>query len=292
MARPNKNQIQNNQTYIFYYTKLKELAINNFEWLNLPATVDERFLELALFEFGYCLYFDDPIIGNLALTCTIGGPLDVYHIPIERRAYSANGYNLDRDKSNSVLIFNNYLHTPSLLFCQQYAERLAEIQRTIDVNVVAQKTPYIIKTDSKKLLTSKNIAQQVNDNQPVIILDQSANMADLQVLNLNVPFVADKLTDVLNTTWNRALTDIGIANSNQDKKERINTLEVSSNLGAVESRRNVMLNARKQACKQINAMFGTNIDVRFRQPLYYSEEGENEPIYSPDTDDNRESNTR
>ena len=37
----------NNRTYLQYYNRLLELAINMYEWKNLPDTVDERFLELT-----------------------------------------------------------------------------------------------------------------------------------------------------------------------------------------------------------------------------------------------------
>lgn len=76
------NMWQNNVTYLHYYYFLKELAINMYKWEGLPDTIDERFLELTLFDNGYGLYFRDEIIGDLFLQCTIGGELDVYRIPI------------------------------------------------------------------------------------------------------------------------------------------------------------------------------------------------------------------
>ena len=43
--------------------------------------------------------------------------------------------------------------------------------------------------------------------------------------------------------------------------------EVSANYGHIEAQRNVMLNAREQACEQINRMFGTDISVSFRSNM-------------------------
>lgn len=257
----------NNKTYIDYYNRLMELALNVFEWENLPPSVDERFLELTLYEMGYCLYFNDEIIGNLALTCTIGGKLDVYRIPVLRRAYAVNGYNKLCTTKDSVLIFNNYLHTPTQLTIELFARRLYEIERAIDVNVKAQKTPTLILSSEQQRLTMMNLYMQYDGNEPFIFGDKNMDIEGIKSLKTDAPFVADKLENLKHQIWNEALTFCGIENSNQDKKERLVSDEVGSNYGNVEAQRNVMLNARKQAVEKINAMFGTNIDVHFRSNL-------------------------
>lgn len=257
----------NNKTYIDYYNRLMELALNVFEWENLPPSVDERFLELTLYEMGYCLYFDDEIIGNLALTCTIGGQLDVYRIPVLRRAYAVNGYNKMCSAKDSVLIFNNYLHTPTQLTIELFARRLYEIERAIDVNVKAQKTPTLILSSEQQRLTMRNLYMQYDGNEPFIFGDKNMDIEGIKSLKTDAPFVADKLENLKHQIWNEALTFCGIENSNQDKKERLVSDEVGSNYGNIEAQRNVMLNARKQACKKINTMFRTNIDVHFRSNL-------------------------
>lgn len=232
-----------------------------------PPSVDERFLELTLYEKGYCLYFNDEIIGNLALTCTIGGQLDVYRIPVLRRAYAVNGYNKMCSTKDSVLIFNNYLHTPTQLTIELFARRLYEIERAIDVNVKAQKTPTLILSSEQQRLTMKNLYMQYDGNEPFIFGDKNMDIEGIKSLKTDAPFVADKLENLKHQIWNEALTFCGIENSNQDKKERLVSDEVGSNYGNIEAQRNVMLNARKQAAKKINSMFGTNIDVHFRSNL-------------------------
>lgn len=216
---------------------------------------------------GYCLYFNDEIIGNLALTCTIGGQLDVYRIPVLRRAYAVNGYNKMCSTKDSVLIFNNYLHTPTQLTIELFARRLYEIERAIDVNVKAQKTPTLILSSEQQRLTMQNLYMQYDGNEPFIFGDKNMDIEGIKSLKTDAPFVADKLENLKHQIWNEALTFCGIENSNQDKKERLVSDEVGSNYGNIEAQRNVMLNARKQAVKKINAMFGTNIDVHFRSNL-------------------------
>lgn len=257
----------NNKTYSDYYNRLMELALNVFEWENLPPSVDERFIELTLYEIGYCLYFNDEIIGNLALTCTIGGQLDVYRIPLLRRAYAVNGYNKMCSAKDSVLIFNNYLHTPTQLTIELFARRLYEIERAIDINIKAQKTPTLILSSEQQRLTMKNLYMQYDGNEPFIFGDKNLDIEGIKSLKTDAPFVADKLEILKHQIWNEALTFCGIENSNQDKKERLVSDEVGSNYGNIEAQRNVMLSARKQAVKKINSMFGTKIDVHFRSNL-------------------------
>jgi hypothetical protein len=60
------------------------------------------------------------------------------------------------------------------------------------------------------------------------------------------------------------MTFLGVNNANQDKKERLVESEVGANDEQIEQARFNMLDARKLACKKINAMFGLNIDVKFR----------------------------
>lgn len=247
---------------------MKNLAINTFKWDGLPDTVDERFLELILFDKGYAVYFDDEVLGNLALMCTIGGPLNVYNIPTMVTAFASNGYNRPLINGvDAVLIFNNYLHTPSVLTVELFARRIYEIERAIDVNVKGQKTPKIIKSTEQQRLTMQNLFMQYDGNEPFIFGDKNMDLNLMDVLDVTAPYVADKLIVLKHQIWNEFLTFCGIENSNQDKRERLVADEVGSNYGEVEAERIVMLNSRRQAADKINAMFGTNISVNFNSNL-------------------------
>lgn len=255
----------NNDTFIDYLTRLQEIAINMFAWDGLPDTVDERFIELTLCEYGYLVYFNDEQIGDLVATAMVGGQLDMYRIPVNRRAYAYNGYQRDLTDKDSVLIYNNYLHTPSMMTILLYARRLYEIERTIDVNVKAQKTPIAILCDESQLFTLKNCYEKYDGNEPVIFGAKNLDLNTIQCMKTDAPYVADKLNILKRQIWNEALTLFGVENANTEKKERLVTDEILSNLGGVQAQRYVMLNSRRQAAKQINKMFGTDIEVNFRQ---------------------------
>lgn len=257
---------RNNATYLQYYMHLTELAMSMFEWKGLPDTVDPRFLELTLFEDGQIVFFKDEELGYLCLQCAVNGGFNVYRVPINRRAYAVNGYQKNLTEKDSVIIYNNYLRTNSMLDVRNFAERLYNIDRAIDVNINAQKTPILIKCDEQQRLTMLNTYQQYDGNQPVIFGDKALNTNAFQVLNTGAPLVADKLYVLKTQLWNECLTYLGISNINVQKKERLITDEVTRNQGGTVASRYSRLEARRQACEQINQMFpDLNITCDYRE---------------------------
>lgn len=259
--------LQNQRTYLQYVNRLTELSISMFDWKNLPDTVDARFLELALFSDGMAVFFKDEVMGYLGLQVMIGGKLNVYRIPITRTAFAQNGYQMNLDQSNSVIIFNNMLHTNSILDVQEISKRLYEIQRTIDINVVQQKTPKIITCTENQRLVMKNLYAQYMGNEPFIFGDKNLDLSGIKTLDTTSPYVADKLYELKTQYWNEALTYLGISNVNTIKKERMITDEVQRNLGGTIASRYSRLFMRQQACEQINKMFGLNISVDYREDM-------------------------
>lgn len=263
----------NDYTYIQYAYRLMELSISMFEWKNLPEGVDERFLEMVLFTDGQAVFFKDDELGDyLALQCLINGKLNVYRIPINRRAFAVNGYQKQLTDKDSVIIFNNMLHTNSWLDVKMFAKRLYNLDRIIDVNANAQKTPILIKGNETQRLTLTNLYKEYDGNAPVIFADKSLDMNALQVLSTQAPYVADKIYQLKTQIWNEALTYLGISNVSFQKRERMVSDEVTRSQGGTVASRYSRLNARRQACEQINKMFGLNIDCDFREDYQFSEE--------------------
>lgn len=263
----------NDYTYIQYAYRLMELSISMFEWKNLPEGIDERFLEMVLFTDGQAVFFKDDELGDyLALQCLINGKLNVYRIPINRRAFAVNGYQKQLTDKDSVIIFNNMLHTNSWLDVKMFAKRLYNLDRIIDVNANAQKTPILIKGNEQQRLTLTNLYKEFDGNAPVIFADKSLDMNALQVMSTQAPYVADKIYQLKTQIWNEALTYLGISNVSFQKRERMVSDEVTRSQGGTVASRYSRLNARRQACEQINKMFGLNIDCDFREDYQFSEE--------------------
>lgn len=255
----------NQGTYNAYLRRLTALAISMFEWKNLPDTVDPRFLELTLYYEGQAVFFkDDDGLGYLCLQVAVNGGFSVYRVPLGRRAFAVNGYTKQLDQNNSVIIYNNMIRTNSVLDTKLFARKLYDLDRSIEVNARAQKTPVLLLCPEQQRLTVLNLYKEVDGNSPVIFGDTGLDPKSVTVFRTEAPFVADKLYTLKTQIWNEALTYLGISNVNFQKKERLVSDEVTRSMGGVISSRYDRLNARRQAADQINKMFGLNIEVDYR----------------------------
>lgn len=257
----------NNTTYIDYFERMREIWLNLFKWENLPAEINRRFLELTLFERGAISFFHDEIFGFTTLPFTQIGSPDIYGEPIRIRANSNTGYIRELNTAERVIIYNNYSRTIPVNTIKLFAYRLYEIQRSIDVNISNQKTPKIVGTPESQRLTFENFFKNIQGNVPVVFVDDTIDTECIKSFDLTVPFTTDKMDIHKNMVWNEFLTWCGIENSNQDKKERLVADEVGSNYGNVEISRNTCLQARQNACEEINKRFNLNVSVRFNSDL-------------------------
>lgn len=260
-----RSALRNTWDYTDYEDMLTEIALSRFEWQGLPDTCDERYLERALFFNGQACFVKDEVLGSLlSLKVTTSGKFDVYGIPIKRQAYGSNEYRIKCDNTNSVLVFNNYKRKPTFPVVTNYAMRLYEMDRTIDVNVGAQKTPVLILCDENERLTMENLYTQYEGNRPVIFGKKGLNPDSLTVLKTDAPYVSDKIYNLKTNIFNEALTMLGVANVSIEKRERLVSDEVTKALGGTISNRYAYISMRQHAADQVNKMFGTNIQVKFR----------------------------
>lgn len=256
----------NNATFVHYYNRLTELSMVMFEWVGLPNTIDPRFLEMVLFRDGKAVFFKDDDLGYLALRATCAGGQNLYEIPKQRQVYASNGYTNNVGEGDSVIIWNNYLHTNSMLDVEMFARRLYNCDRTIDVNLNAQKTPILIQCSEQQKFTMLNAYKQYQGNEPFIFGDKNMDMTGVKVFTTGAPFIADKVRQEKTAIWNEALTFFGISNVSYQKKERLVSDEVIRSMGGTIASRYSRLEMRRQACDAINKMFPElKVDCRYRE---------------------------
>ena len=275
-----ENDYLNDQTYLSYMWRLYDLAVSVFQWSNLPKGINERMIERWLLANGMCLFVYDENIKNdpeqrspdgyAMLRMVMSGAFDIYNIPKERQAYSVDPKHstMKFDITNSVICFNDNIGTPTFLQLDLYAKALWQCERTVYTNIAQQKTPRIVKCSEKQRMSMKNLFAQVDGFMPVCWADKDLDLSGVEVLDTASPFVADKIQTIKHQIWNEALTYLGVENTNTDKKERLITHEVMSNMGDVEAQRFTRLNSRKQFCEEVNEMFGLNIGCDFRSGMY------------------------
>lgn len=52
-----ENLALNNLTFADYINRFEKIALSMFEWINLPVTMDSRFLELSLYLYRSSCHF-------------------------------------------------------------------------------------------------------------------------------------------------------------------------------------------------------------------------------------------
>ena len=266
------SMLMNNATVIDYADRLQMLAISLFSWEGLDDVFGfgaSRFLEIALYRFGKACFVKDPELGNLVLNAAPSGKLNLYYLPTKINAYST-GYSkqYDFDADNFVYIMNNELQKPTVETLSLFARRLYEVERTMDVNLQAQKTPILIEGDKNTLLTLKNVYMNYSGNTPVIYGNKNFDLTNkVNVLRTDAPYLIDKLENYKHELWNDCMTFLGIKNANTSKKERLITSEVESNDDLINYYLNCFYKTRKQACDILNEKFGLDIKVTLNKDV-------------------------
>ena len=245
--------------------RFMNLALNRFTWENLPCGLTSRKMEEFLIRHGKVMFYNDINYGVMCLPCSGVGEINVYGEPTQLNVFGANGYNKVVDDEEGIIIRNNALGTNDFNDLETFAYRLNEIELTMDLNLNAQKTPYIILCDEKERLTFKNILLQVRKFKYAIFGAKRLNPQSIDVLNTKADYLIDKLQNQKRELMNELLTFLGINNHNVQKAERLLVDEVNANNDFILVNLDHMYDERKLACDLINEKFGLNIQVHKRE---------------------------
>jgi hypothetical protein len=255
----------NDLTFTDYFYRLMLISRSIFKWNNLPNGIDEKWIERWLFSEGQCVFFKDKNLGYMVAKVTPNGEINFYDEPTKVRPYGTNYIgNVLKNDEECVIIRNNDIMLPTAFTIKLFALRLADISRTIDINIHAQKTPNLIKCSEKQRISLKQLYKQWSGNEPVIFADNELNNETFDVLDTEAPIVFDKLQIQKHEILNECYTFLGINNANMNKRERLVDDEVQANNEQIMYSADVMLKARERACERINEIFGLNISVELR----------------------------
>lgn len=253
---------------------LKELYISSFKWTNLPPEINSRYMERILFELDSIVFFHDSSLvdldsnrlGFVTLHGVLQGNLDIYSEPVKMHMVAPNGYQIDRvNHKNCVIIYNTLIRVSPIARLEWYAKRIFNADKTIDVNINVQKTPYLIACNDKNVeLSLLNVMNEINNFKTSIYTDKSLDVENaIKVFKLEAPFVADKIEESKRKMWNEALSFIGIDNNFSEKRERLTADEVIVSNGLANAHKYSRMLVRQQAVDEINRMFGLEIGVEF-----------------------------
>ena len=261
------------------YNRFFNLALNRFTWDNLPMGLTSRKMEEMLCKHGKVMFYKNSQGVLLALPCYNTGLVDCYNEPTTYEVIGVS-YTDKVDREDGVVIRNNALGTNDNDDLLLFAERINEVEQTMDVNLFQQNLHSILLCDEKERLTIRNIIQQIREFKYVILGRKGLSMSSIDILTGNVPYLIDKLQDQKRELLNELLTFLGINNANTDKKERLIVDEVNANNDFILVNLDHMFDERQRAVEEINKKFGLNITVEKR--------GINGDIYNDINGDNQE----
>ena len=275
------SMLMNSETYYDYLERFKKICLSMFEWVNLPESMNARFLEECLYYKGQAALLKDEEYGFINTQAATNGYLNIYGLPTSLNCFSfsyskyRNLYTgLDgTENKDCILVMNNWERIPTATTIELFCQRLAEAEQTASVNIKAQKTPVLIVVDENQRLMMENLYSQYDGNRPFIFGDKNQLSENaINCINTGAPFIADKIMDYKKQIWNEALQFLGINTLQTEKKERLITDEASSNNELINLNLQSMLIPRQEAAKQFNKLFGLTgdkaISVRLRSDLY------------------------
>ena len=274
------SQISNFLTYQMYLRQLLTLAENVFEFTNLPEFIDVSYLNKQLLRKGSVAFFKDEVMGVIALPYNNIGTLDVYGRPRTIQVIARNGYTRTLKQGEFVIMYDNNGRYPLLMDIYQYAERIANCKKAIDINIAQQKTPRIWLTNSDKKRTVEDLLNQIDGNVETVLAYDNIDLDDINAICEPAPFVTDKIDIHLEKEWAEFFRLIGVANLVEQKKERLIQDEMTASLGGTIASRYSRFEPRKRAIDEINKKFGTNIEVKYYDGIPTSQEEFNNMLES------------
>ena len=278
----------NLEDYQIFKGRLFDLACGCFNFENLDDNIDKPFIIRRFILEGRLLCFRDDILNKMIIyPFTNNGRLNEYNIPIERHVVLMNNgasYNLN-DK-DSVILRCNVSGTSLARIIDYFARNIYLINRTIQININAQKTPVALQCNEDNRLSYENLLKEYQGNVPVIFGSRDLDLNQMKALNMNAPLVAPQLYELMSNYWNEFLTFFGIPNVSLNKKERLITDEVQRTMGGILVSRQNFENQLKSDIDKVNKMFGTNIIFTWgvKQDSENSIDTDNTNIYNESSD--------
>lgn len=269
------------------YTRiLIELCANRFKWKGLPASVDVRYLELTILKHALSVFYYEQKYGRFV--SMQGAPVGLTNMQdepvsftIPRRGITEMGGK--KSRWQSVPIWGNYTRSSDMGLIAIFAQRLAQIDRTIEINTKQARRPTVLAGNKNQRHTLTMINNQIDEGIGVIGIGNGVDMEQIKAFDMGFnPQTIEQNHISRGRVWNQCMSLLGINNANQDKKERLVSDEVAANDEQVSAMKSVYLNARQHAAEEINRMFdGSPEHAAFTgytgEPLNVSVEFNTEP---------------
>lgn len=263
--KPSAESARQQAIYQMHLRSLIEVACNRFKWEGLPDTVNLRFLELTLFRDALAVIYQLP--DNDEIVAVQGTGSGVINMNQEPTSFTVVGPGMKSKEVSAKAvtpIWANYMRIPDWDIVEIYARRIADVERTIEINALNARRTKVVVHDINTDLSMTNFDRQLKEGASTIKVMSDDISKGVTALDMGIDTKSLVDLSVLRSRYiNDVFAMLGINGANQDKKERLVADEVNANDDQVMSRRFVALNARRLACEDMNKKFGLNVSVEF-----------------------------
>ena len=240
----------------------RNIALNLYEWENLPEGMESRHIEQALLYNGQAFFYEHDHLGFICLPCSNSGQMNIYGEPTIVMV-SGHGFSENKHMTDGIRILNNPRVMATDIILTYYCTKLAQIDSTINTNLIQQKVPFIFATSKENEFTIKNLYTKMYSGEPAIFVDQSVltnGELNIQSVSCEAPYIIDKLQQHRFEIEKELLTFLGI-NTTIEKKERLLVDETNANNEQITLNVEIGLRERERACEEINERYGLDIHV-------------------------------
>ena len=139
---------------------------------------------------------------------------------------------------------------------------------SVAVNLMNTKSAFIFKAASKaQAATIQKMYDEIAMGKPVVFVGENGAINSENVYNIPVKqnFVADDVQLLKRKIINEFLTDIGINNTNLEKRERLTDDEVNANNDEVIANIQHWMDNLKDGIERINKLYDLGMSVELRK---------------------------
>lgn len=258
-----------NRVLMHFFEFLHNLAISSIEIENLPDEIEEFYMQDIVFFGGAGLLIKEPVFGMYGFTSFAeSGNIDAYGHGFIRYSYATPNWLKEYDKYDSVIFRDRPTSRPIAGDIFMYAQTLANLWMTREVNLNALKTPVAIKAPKEMQLSYKLMMQDIQNYVPILNVDNDMDLDRIQVLSLNPPVIFDKIEMQIHQVKMQALSFLGFDVSAVEKRERVQTADAEQNMEENFGVRTMRVACWERSCRQANKLFGLDLKPKFRVESY------------------------
>lgn len=284
--RPRDVEGVRNRSALYYRRWMLRKVFAIFELSGVPEAWDLDYFWTHLFiDGGVCI--TDTDMGVLALQTGWSG-INVYNHPTE--CVIANpvlGSFRRTIGKDCVLLHLQYDYNGIGYLLDRYSYLLAVCDEAISVNLMNSKVAAVFQAETKAQAESiKKAYDSISMGDPMVVLKDSALMSsrgnDIFFNHVKENFIAQDVEILKHMIINDFLTEIGIANSNADKRERVQSAEVDANNSATAVNIIHWKENLENGIYEANDMFGLDLSIKLREEVRAIESSESVRLPSDD----------